>query len=149
MVELVSLDQETVSDPRCLCFNENSEAGFDNVYIHYQTRVCMTDDINDRNCFQDQCQDNDSSIRTIDEEHSFNRFIHKSLTMGKLAKTKIAKKSFFTVHKNFKFFGAKKSEFDEKIISRREFRVCFLKPPLVGQLGVNISFWFIMVNNGK
>ena len=119
MVELVSLDRKTVSDPRCLCFNENSEAGFDNVYIHYQTRVCMTDDTNDRNCFQDQCHDeddNDSSnfIRTIDEEHSFNRFIHKSLTMGKLAKTKIAKKSFFTVHKNFKFFGAKKSDLAEK-----------------------------------
>ena len=72
------------------------EAGFNNVYIHYQTRVCMTDDTDD-NCFQDQCHEEDETqdlIRTIDEEHSFNQFIHKSLIMGKLAKTKIAKKSF-------------------------------------------------------
>ena len=57
----------------------------------------MTDDTKDHNCFQDQCHEEDETedlIRTIDEEHSFNQFIHKSLIMGKLAKTKIAKKSF-------------------------------------------------------
>ena len=82
----------------------------------------MTDDTDDK-CFQDQCHEEDETddlIRTIDEEHSFNQFIHKSLIMGKLAKTKIAKKSF--------------------IISCV---LVFIKPPMVAPLGgINTPLWF-------